>query len=366
MSRSVGTTLSVDPAWLRAAYLDDKRTIASIAAETGASKKDVAANLRDIGVSIRHGRSPVSDAHRAEQYRERQGARSAHVWGAHVRTVEDADYNRSHIYLLLDPMHREARYVGQTVQPAARLQQHLLCRDNNHRKNEWITRLAADGLQPRMVVVATCLLGEADVLETEWINRLRCEGADLYNEYAPAPAYSRVTFIPAVELSLAGIDLLPLRQEAGLPSNVLAKIEFDPTTGCWLWTAAKTNGYGVVQYAGTVHRAHRVAYTCLVGQIPAKYVLDHRKDVCGNRSCVYPGHLEPVPNRTNILRGGAPAALHAAKTHCIHGHEFTPENTRFIPTANKGRGARHCITCSRESDRRRYAKKKALAGAGAA
>ena len=36
------------------------------------------------------------------------------------------------------------------------------------------------------------------------------------------------------------------------------------------------------------------------------------------------------------------------KTHCIHGHEFTPENTRI-----KSNGIRLCRTCERNRDRER-------------
>lgn len=32
-----------------------------------------------------------------------------------------------------------------------------------------------------------------------------------------------------------------------------------------------------------------------------------------------------------------------SKTHCPHGHEYTPENTKYTP-----KGARYCVTCHRE------------------
>lgn len=43
----------------------------------------------------------------------------------------------------------------------------------------------------------------------------------------------------------------------------------------------------------------------------------------------------------------------AAKTHCIHGHEFTPENTYV-----KASGHRQCKACTSERDRRRYLARK--------
>lgn len=38
-----------------------------------------------------------------------------------------------------------------------------------------------------------------------------------------------------------------------------------------------------------------------------------------------------------------------SKTHCIHGHEYTPENTYIAPGSNR----RNCRACRRESSRRR-------------
>jgi hypothetical protein len=52
------------------------------------------------------------------------------------------------------------------------------------------------------------------------------------------------------------------------------------------------------------------------------------------------------------LGGHAFGAKARARTHCIHGHEFTPENTRITPE-----GWRNCRTCQRLKMRRRYALK---------
>lgn len=41
-----------------------------------------------------------------------------------------------------------------------------------------------------------------------------------------------------------------------------------------------------------------------------------------------------------------------ARTHCGHGHEFTPENT--APRPDSSAGARRCRTCKRERARRWY------------
>lgn len=47
-------------------------------------------------------------------------------------------------------------------------------------------------------------------------------------------------------------------------------------------------------------------------------------------------------------------AVRTARTHCVHGHEFTPENTYVTKE-----GWRNCRACSREKMRRRSAAKRA-------
>jgi hypothetical protein len=116
----------------------------------------------------------------------------------------------------------------------------------------------------------------------------------------------------------------------------------DPVTGCWIWTKAKSNGYGMI-YIHEQHQmasTHRVAYKLLVGPIPAGLNLDH--EVCDRKACCNPAHLVPKTSWENARRSPLnPAAIHAAKTHCIHGHEFTEANIYRHPK----RGHRHCRTC---------------------
>lgn len=121
------------------------------------------------------------------------------------------------------------------------------------------------------------------------------------------------------------------------------KIEsrLDKSGDCWLWTGATdTGGYGLISYKGRrclkVHRAYLEA----IGQpVPDGLTVDH---LCRVHGCCNPDHLEVVTHQQNVLRGIGPTAINAAKTHCIHGHEFTEANT-IINT----RGNRHCRTCAK-------------------
>lgn len=96
--------------------------------------------------------------------------------------------------------------------------------------------------------------------------------------------------------------------------------------GCWDWQACTRGGYGRFSLHGANTLAHRFAYQEVHGTIPEGQELDH---LCQNKACVNPVHLQAVPHRVNILRGGNFAAIKAAQTHCKRGHEFTTSNTIF-------------------------------------
>jgi hypothetical protein len=114
----------------------------------------------------------------------------------------------------------------------------------------------------------------------------------------------------------------------------------EPNSGCILWTGDCTNaGYGrlTVGYRGKRTLAHRYAYERVNGPVPDGLQLDH---LCRTRCCVNVAHLEPVTQRENILRGVSPAARHAKKAKCEHGHAFTRANTY-----RTARGTRVCRKC---------------------
>lgn len=112
---------------------------------------------------------------------------------------------------------------------------------------------------------------------------------------------------------------------------------------CWLW-AGGTNAYGygvvdkVIDRVRCRMQAHRVMYENVVGPIPKGLVIDH---LCRVRACVNPDHMEVVTVRENVLRGVGLSAQYAKASHCVNGHEFTPENTRIYD------GGRYCRACGR-------------------
>lgn len=172
-------------------------------------------------------------------------------------------------------------------------------------------------------------------------------------------------------------------------------IAVEPVTGCWLWTRYKSSGYGRLNVGGVPKLAHRVSYELFRGPIQPGLVLDH---LCRNRACVNPDHLRAVTLTVNALENSnCPTAINAsktacpkcgrafdavrgkggrehrrcrpchasaararwqmrvtvsrqgahnaAKTHCLKGHEYSPENTYRV------RNHRQCKTCNRNKAR---------------
>lgn len=125
----------------------------------------------------------------------------------------------------------------------------------------------------------------------------------------------------------------------------MERVSMDPNNGCWLWLGAfYPLGYGMVTVHGTRKptQAHRMSYLLFNGSIPEGLHLDH---LCRVRGCVNPQHLEAVTKKENTLRGFGITAMHARKTHCAKGHEFTNENTKII-YRNGARAGRACIACA--------------------
>ncbi len=118
--------------------------------------------------------------------------------------------------------------------------------------------------------------------------------------------------------------------------------------GCWDYKVVNDGGYGQIKVNGKLLKAHRFAYEMLKGPIPAGLCIDH---LCRNHSYVNPAHMEVVTSGENSRRGivgQTSGAKERAKTHCPHGHEYTPENTHIW------RGKRDCRECNRIQKRKGY------------
>lgn len=142
-----------------------------------------------------------------------------------------------------------------------------------------------------------------------------------------------------------------------------------------MWTGGLSpSGYGRIKVAGKYLRVHRVAYELFVGPIPAGLIVMH---TCDNPPCCNPAHLKPGTNAENSAdmvakgrqRNGPGGARgvgsrqntpRALKTQCVHGHEYTAENTR----RRRYNGTRYCAECHRLRGRERAAQIRANKKAG--
>jgi len=109
---------------------------------------------------------------------------------------------------------------------------------------------------------------------------------------------------------------------------------------CWEWTGSRrSDGYGHFYVWGKHRAVHRFSF--YIANLYWPPVVRH---ICDNPKCVSPHHLEGGTQQQNVqdtvLRG---RHYGAAKTVCVHGHDYTPENTYYRPD-----GSRECRICRRE------------------
>lgn len=135
-------------------------------------------------------------------------------------------------------------------------------------------------------------------------------------------------------------------------ARMWSKVDKRGSDECWPWLGAVTRaGYGTFDAGPRSARkrsgAHRVVWEVVKGeQLPTDLAIDH---LCKNTVCVNPDHLEPVPQRVNVLRGDSVVGKVNREMVCLRGHDLTlPDAFVVSPTA------RHCRKCQQVRRRARY------------
>ena len=77
----------------------------------------------------------------------------------------------------------------------------------------------------------------------------------------------------------------------------LKKYVVPSKTGCWEWSGALNDGYGVTKINGKKVSVHRATYELFVGPIPDGLHCLHK---CDNPCCCNPDHLFLGTNRDNV------------------------------------------------------------------
>jgi hypothetical protein len=131
---------------------------------------------------------------------------------------------------------------------------------------------------------------------------------------------------------------------------------------CWPWKGHLTNtGYSEL-YLRTDEVNGKLRPVNIMGHILMMQVMEREKGpgmdwdhICKNRWCTNPRHLRAVTHRVNCTTYSAsPFGENSRKTHCLKGHEYTPENTAIKknpPIFKDGKKvagktqSRVCLTC---------------------
>lgn len=138
------------------------------------------------------------------------------------------------------------------------------------------------------------------------------------------------------------------------------------STDCWEWAWSLNNkGYGVLHVAGRSMLVHRVSVWVFKSDTRIRKKGCGGRGVtychkCDNKKCFRPSHIfagTQSDNTRDYFRKFNPYA----RTHCIHGHEMTPENT-FVRTAEKVKvfPEKECKTCMRNRSYKQYWKKRGV------
>jgi hypothetical protein len=115
--------------------------------------------------------------------------------------------------------------------------------------------------------------------------------------------------------------------------------------GHWLFQGTRPKGYGQIRFQGKMVNIHRLSAACYLGlDMDDRTKQANHKIECRHKNCWNPEHLYIGTESENKADRFHKDEEHLGNqytraTHCIHGHEFTEENTYDY---GHGRKCRQC------------------------
>lgn len=127
------------------------------------------------------------------------------------------------------------------------------------------------------------------------------------------------------------------------------RTSINSVTGCWEYQNTDGYGYGRVQIDNENYGTHILSAMLFLMYIPTNgSMVCHRDEVCKSKACWNPDHLyvgDAFDNNWDKHLVGNARSRYSDVTHCVKGHEFTPENTYLSKRKETGKMQRNCIKC---------------------
>ena len=120
--------------------------------------------------------------------------------------------------------------------------------------------------------------------------------------------------------------------------RILANVEYNHTTGCleWIGKCKLPNGH-IAGFGTTLHRLMYDPFR----RLHSDEFVHH---TCGNQLCLNVHHLQAMSSRKHGEHHNPKA------THCVHGHELTPDN--LVWKNENGRKRLVCAACRHEQQKK--------------